>query len=74
MSETLMEKIDRIETLLREINAKIDNFLGFEALDNEERNELQDLREAISSGEYLYFAEVFKGQRCFFSPEWGRWR
>jgi hypothetical protein len=56
-----MEKIDRIETLLREINAKIDNFLGFEALDNEERNELQDLREAISSGEYLYFAEVFKG-------------
>jgi flavodoxin len=61
MSETLMEKIDRIENLLREIKAKIDNFLGFEALDNEERNELQGLQEAISSGEYLYFAEVFKG-------------
>jgi hypothetical protein len=61
MSEALTEKIDRIENLLREINAKIDNFLGFEALDNEERNELQGLREAISSGEYLYFAEVFKG-------------
>ena len=56
-----MEKIDRIENLLREIKAKIDNFLGFEALDNEERNELQGLQEAISSGEYLYFAEVFKG-------------
>jgi len=59
MSESLMEKIDRIEALLREVNAKIDNFLGFEELDKDEQEEVKALRREIEAGEYLHFDEVF---------------
>jgi len=54
-----MEKIDRIEALLREVNAKIDNFLGFEELDKDEQEEVKALRREIEAGEYLHFDEVF---------------
>ncbi len=37
MSEVLIEKIDRIEALLLELSAKIDNFLGFEEITEEEK-------------------------------------
>jgi hypothetical protein len=60
MSEALTEKIDRIETLLREINAKIDNFLGFDELDNDEQKELETLRKEIEAGEYINFDEAFE--------------
>ena len=60
MSEALTEKIDRIETLLQEINAKIDNFLGFEELDEKERREADSLRKEIEAGEYVNFDEAFE--------------
>ena len=60
MSEALTEKIDPIETLLREINAKIDNFLGFDELDNDEQKELETLRKEIEAGEYINFDEAFE--------------
>ena len=54
-----MEKIDRIESLLQKLNAKIDNFLGFEELDKDEQNEVEALRKEIEAGDYLQFDEIF---------------
>ncbi|ATZ60657.1 MAG: hypothetical protein BME93_00420 [Methanosarcinales archaeon Met12] len=59
MTEAMMEKIDHIEKLLMEINAKIDNFLGFEELSEEELEEIERLREEVKSGEYVRFEEMF---------------
>jgi hypothetical protein len=59
MSQALIEKIDHIETLLLKINAKIDNFLGFEELNEKERKEVEALRKDVKSGEYVGFDEVF---------------
>ena len=59
MSQALMRKMDRIEALLVELNAKIDNFLGFEDLEDEEEREVEKLRKEVESGEYVRFEEVF---------------
>jgi len=59
MSEVLIEKIDRIEALLLELNAKIDNFLGFEEITEEEKEEVEKLKEEIEKGEYLSIDQVF---------------
>ncbi len=59
MSQALMEKMESIEALLLEVNAKIDNFLGFEELDKAELNELEELRKEVKSGNYSRFDEVF---------------
>ena len=45
MSEVLIEKIDHIEALLLELSAKIDNFLGFEEITEEEKEEVEKLKE-----------------------------
>ena len=44
MADTLLEKMNKIEQLLLEINAKIDNFLGFEDLTEKEQEEIAQLR------------------------------
>jgi len=59
MSEVLIEKIDRIEALLLELSAKIDNFLGFEEITEEEKVEVEKLKEEIKRGEYLSIDQVF---------------
>ncbi|HEC88037.1 MAG: hypothetical protein KAT49_04295 [Methanomicrobia archaeon] len=59
MSEVLIEKIDRIEALLLELSAKIDNFLGFEEITEEEKEEVEKLKEEIKKGEYLSIDQVF---------------
>ena len=59
MNKAIMEKIERIENLLVSINGKIDNFLGFEDLSEEERNEVKKLRKEINAGEYMTFSDVF---------------
>jgi len=45
MPEALIEKIDHIEALLLELSAKIDNFLGFEEITEEEKEEVEKLKE-----------------------------
>ena len=60
MAQVLIEKINHIETLLMEINAKIDNFLGFEELDKEEKKEIKALRKEIDSEGYVSFENVFE--------------
>jgi hypothetical protein len=42
-----------------EINAKIDNFLGFEELSEEEKKDIIKLRGEVSRGEYVSYKDVF---------------
>ena len=60
MSQELLEKINHIEKLLIEINAKIDNFLGFEGLSEEERKEIEQIEKEVNSGEYFTFDDIFE--------------
>lgn len=59
MSQELLEKMNHIEMLLLEINSKIDNFLGFEELNEEERKEIELIKKEMESGKYFTFDEVF---------------
>jgi hypothetical protein len=45
--------------LLQEINFKIDNFLGFKELSEEERKEIESIEKEVESGKYLTFDEIF---------------
>lgn len=51
--------MNKIAKLLFEIEAKIDNFLGFEELTDEEREEIAKLREAIKKGEFIILEGLF---------------
>lgn len=59
MSE-VVERLERIERLLIQLNAKIDNFLGYESLSEEEREELRRMREEVKRGEFVRFEELFE--------------
>jgi len=53
-TDVLLEKINNIE-----LNTKIDNFLGYEDLTEEEKKELEKTREEIKKGECVSFEELF---------------
>jgi len=53
MPDAMMEKMEHIEKLLLQLNAKIDNFLGYEDLSSDEQEELKRIRHEIKSGEYV---------------------
>ncbi len=59
MSEVLIEKMNHIEQLLLSINAKIDNFMGFEELSVEEREEVETIRGEMREGKSMSFEDVF---------------
>ena len=59
MSDVLLEKINNIERMVMELNTKIDNFLGYEDLTEEEKREIEKIREEVKKGEYVKFDEVF---------------
>jgi len=59
MSDVLLEKISNIERMIMELNTKIDNFLGYEDLTEEEKKELEKIREEIKKGEYVRFEDLF---------------
>jgi len=59
MSEVLLEKVTHIEDLLVSINLKIDNFMGFEELDEEEKREVTKIKKEMDGGEYHTFNDVF---------------
>jgi len=59
VSDVLLEKINHIERLIIELNTKIDNFLGYEDLSDEERKELEEIRSEIKKGNYVKFSELF---------------
>lgn len=60
MAQALMKKIDHIEALLLEINAKLDHFLGFEELDENERKEIESIRKEVKSEGHVSFEDVFE--------------
>jgi len=59
MGDTLLEKINHIEKMILELNTKIDNFLGYEDLSEEEKKEVDEVREEMKQGEYVGFEELF---------------
>jgi hypothetical protein len=56
----VVERLERIEHLLIQLNAKIDNFLGYESLSKKEREELRRMREEVKRGEFVRFEELFE--------------
>ena len=60
MSKTIIDKIDKIEKLIIELNSKIDNFLGYEELTKKEKKEIEKIKEEISKGDYFKFKDVFR--------------
>ena len=53
MPDVVMEKMEHIERLLLQLNAKIDNFLGYEDLTSDEQEELKKIRREVKNGEYV---------------------
>ncbi len=47
----ILEHLERIEKMLEILNSKIDNFLGFEDLSEEELKELDEIEEEMKRGE-----------------------
>lgn len=54
-----MDKITHIESLLMEINSKLDNFIGFEDLEHGEEKEVEAIQQEIASGEFVSSDEIF---------------
>jgi hypothetical protein len=59
MPDVVMEKMEHIEKLLLQLNAKIDNFLGYEELTSDEMEELKKIRREVRSGEYVPLDKAF---------------
>jgi hypothetical protein len=53
MPDVVMEKMEHIEKLLLQLNAKIDNFLGYEDLTSREKEDLKKIRGEVKSGDYV---------------------
>ena len=62
MTDILLKKIENIEKMIIELNMKIDNFLGYEELTEEERKEIEEIRREIKRGDYVKFDEIFGKQ------------
>ena len=58
MTDILLKKIENIEKMIIELNMKIDNFLGYEELTEEERKEIEEIRREIKRGDYVKFSKV----------------
>ncbi len=57
--EILERRISNVERLLEEINAKIENFMGYEELTEEEEREVEEILSEIKEGKYTRFEELF---------------
>ncbi len=57
--ELLERRISNVERLLEEINAKIENFMGYEELTEEEEKEVEKILNEIKEGKYVRFEELF---------------
>jgi len=59
-TQVLAERMDRIEGLVLEGRDKMDNFIDFEDLSEDEEKEVEGLRKEVKSGKYFSFCVVFK--------------
>jgi len=55
MNDVLLEKISNIEKMIIELNTKIDNFLGYEEMTEEELKEVEEIRKEVKRGDYVRF-------------------
>jgi hypothetical protein len=53
MPDIVMEKLEHIEKLILQLNARIDNFLEYEVLTSDEKVDLKKIRREVKSGEYV---------------------
>lgn len=60
MDDTLTRKLDSIESLLLQLHQKIDNFLGFEQLNAEEKQNLEEIKQSIDVDGIDAFKDVFE--------------
>lgn len=60
MDQSIEQRLDHIEHMLVEMNAKIDHYLGVETLTGEEKREIEALRQEVREGKFLTYNEVFK--------------
>ena len=60
MENTVYKKLEDIELLLKQLNDKIDNFLGFEELSVDEKKDIAEIKSEIDNGLFENFDEVFE--------------
>lgn len=56
---TIETKLNSIEEFLQRIESKMDNFMGFESISDEERQELSQIKEEMRKGEFYSYDKVF---------------
>ncbi len=56
MSESVAVRLSHLEAQMGELNAKVDNFLGFEELSEDEKREVEEIRAEMAAGEYVSFS------------------
>lgn len=59
-NQFLKKKLDSIESLLNDLNEKIDNYLGVERISEDEKKEIESIRAEVESGRYETMDEVFE--------------
>ena len=50
MPESVTVRLSRLESQMGELNAKVDNFLGFEELSEAEKREVEEIRAEMAAG------------------------
>jgi predicted transcriptional regulator len=60
MVSSIDEKLSNIENYLERIESKIDNFMGFENINEEERKELIKIKKEMDSGKFHNYEEIFE--------------
>ncbi|AAB90197.1 MULTISPECIES: hypothetical protein [Archaeoglobus] len=58
MEKVILEHLQRIEKQLEILNSKIENFLGFEELSEEELKELDEIEAKMEKGEKFVLNDV----------------
>ncbi len=59
MTTSIEIKLDNIENFLARIESKMDNFLGFEILNDSDEKELIEIKKEMDSGKYYSYDDVF---------------
>ena len=60
MSQEMLERLERIEMLIQDIETKLDNYLGVEDIDDQECKEVERLRKDVQEGNVVPLQDVFR--------------
>lgn len=59
MNTTLDKRLDSIEEFLERIESKMDNYMGFDTISEEEKKEILKIKKEMNEGKYHSYNEVF---------------